>query len=124
MARYSRLIRSTAIFVILSLSGFIAGSLVTLHYHILASGLMVAHSHPLPDDSRRNTHKHSDHEYAVLSAESLTLEHITLGPVTDFSVVENLRGMVWCESVPVSISTTAWHNFRRGPPSNSLQTTI
>jgi len=111
------LTRFTAIVVMLSIAGFSAASLVTLHYHILDIGLIVVHSHPLPEGNHNNSHRHSEREYAVLDAASQTLEKIVLEPVLDTPIAECSCGRITFDPVSISISTTTLDVSKRGPPS-------
>ena len=52
----------------LSLTGFSAASLLSLHLHVLPSGRVVAHSHPLPGKDSERSHDHSQQEYMALDA--------------------------------------------------------
>jgi len=112
-----RFTRLTAILVMLSVGGFSAASLVTLHYHVLADGFVTVHSHPLPDDNQRNTHKHSEQQYAELDAVNRMLETMVFGPVLDSSVAEYSSDKISLEPVSRPVSMPAWHVPKRGPPS-------
>ena len=113
-------IRLTALLVILSIAGFSAASLVTLHYHVLANGLVVVHSHPLPDNNHRNTHKHSRQQYAELNAASQVLQTMVLVPVLDLAVAEYSCGKVSLDPVSIPVFEATWYISKRGPPSISF----
>ena len=116
MSRHSFFFRSVAILVLLAVTGFGAALLATLHYHVLADGLVVAHSHPLPDDNHRKTHKHTRQEYVELDAAAQILDTLVLGLVQAEPLLPDLRDDVVSEDVSIPISVSAWHFFRRGPP--------
>ena len=116
MSPKSCFIKSIAVLVVVSVAGFGAASLVTLHYHILHNGLVVAHSHPLRSNHQRNTHNHSEQEYAELDAISQLLETVVLPSVLHaFLDLDCLSGFLIDPSfVPTSV--TAWYILQRGPP--------
>ena len=117
MSRHSVISRLIAVLVILSIAAFSAASLVTLHYHILPGGFVIAHSHPLPDDNHRNNHEHSRQQYAVLDAASQILDTVVLVPVPELPAERLYCGRVEVDPVSISYAAPAWHVFRRGPPS-------
>ena len=116
MLRIRCFIRLTAVILTLSLGGFSAVSLVTLHYHVLANGQVVAHSHPLPDSNQGSSHKHTRQQYAELDAAGQMLDTIVPEPVLYLSAAEYSTGRISLEPVSIPVFIPAWQISRRGPP--------
>ena len=117
-ARY--IFRLTAIIALLSMGGFNAATLATLHYHFLADGYVVAHSHPLPDGDKRNSHTHSKQEYAELDAACLLLDTMVVGATFDLPAILLSCDKVTLQSVSIPMSTAPRQDSARGPPSLSF----
>ena len=78
---YKKLLTGLTVFVlILSIAGFSAASLVSLHLHILPDGRVVVHSHSHSDTGNKTGrhHNHTQREYTVLSAVNHALSKFTL----------------------------------------------
>ena len=73
----------TVLVLILSIAGFSAASLVSLHIHVLPDGRVVSHSHSHSDTDDRTgrDHGHNQREYTVLSAVTHFLSKITFAAV-------------------------------------------
>jgi hypothetical protein len=67
--------------LMVTLVGYGAASLSTLHIHVLPDGRLVVHSHPLPDDEGRHEHGHTQQEYVAIQAATRALE--TGGLISD-----------------------------------------
>ena len=68
-AASSLLFRTAVIIVVLSITGFIAASVICLHLHILPDGRVVVHSHPVhKDEENGSRHQHTADQYAILTA--------------------------------------------------------
>ncbi len=119
MSLTRRFLRLTAITVMLSVCGFSVASLITLHYHVFADGLVVAHSHPIPDDNQRNTHKHSRQQCAELDAANQILDKLVSAQVLDLLLERHCYTNISFDPVSIPASVPAWHIFKRGPPTIS-----
>ena len=116
VSSHSSFFRSIAVVVILSVVGFAAASLVTLHCHILGDGYIIVHSHPLRGDSHRNTHSHSDQQYLELNAASQILETIIIPPALDGILALPFFCNAVFDSASTPASATASYHPQRAPP--------
>ena len=107
----------TAILAILSLGGFNAATLITLHCHFLADGHAIVHSHSLPDNNRRTPHNHTQREYAELDAACLLLDTMVVEAVLDSEVAFCSCGKITPDSVFLPPSDLVRQTSARSPPS-------
>ncbi len=89
--------RLIAALLLLSLTGFSAASLFSLHLHVLPSGRVVVHSHPLPDDNDERSHNHSQQEYVALEAATRILEAGAFTPTDGPPINSDLRGIFYID---------------------------
>lgn len=68
---YKNLLRLLSIFILLSLVGYSAAALTSLHVHILPDGRAVFHSHPSGNEHSENPenkqHSHTNSEYLFIN---------------------------------------------------------
>jgi hypothetical protein len=88
--------RLTAIILMLSLMGFSAASLLSLHIHVLPNGRVVAHSHPHSDDDSEHQHHHTAQEFVVLQVAGRTLETGGIISVGELTIEFQPRGAITC----------------------------
>ena len=71
--------RIVAVILTLSLVGYSSAWYTTVHYHILADGRVIVHSHPLSKGRTPENHEHSRRQYAELDAAAQILDTIVIG---------------------------------------------
>lgn len=112
--------RLIAIFLLLSLTGFSAASLFSLHLHVLPGGRVVIHSHPLPDDNDEHSHNHSQQEYVALEAATRILEAGALIPTDGPPINSDLRGIFYIDDELSLFITLHSLVAKRAPPLSPL----
>jgi len=101
----------------LSLAGLCSASHITLHYHILADGRVVVHSHPLSNGSSRQNHEHSRQQYTQLDAAAQILDTIILGSFDNLTIISCPCGIAHIEIGSLPLSIPVFPFAQRAPPS-------
>lgn len=78
----NRGLRLPALFILLSLVGYLVAGTVALHLHVLPDGRIVVHNHTSRDDAgSKRGHSHTDRDYQFISHITSLLTKSTVAAV-------------------------------------------
>ena len=110
-------VRAIAVLVVFAVALFVTANVTGLHLHVLPDGRVVVHSHPVDRDGEGGSrHRHTEHEYAVLSALGKPLQVHSFE--TGWSTVCIEPVIYWIELFGENVSTpvVVRSDSNRSPP--------
>ena len=111
--------QTLALLLILALAGWCAGTIVSMHLHVMPDGRVIVHSHPHDDDTSNPAKQHHSHDqknYLLYGHVSTLLDKVTVILLFVWFMLASLAVFNSASSVSFRVSRFSRSHAGRAPP--------